>query len=89
MWNDERGNKIRKGNLVVEGRGTIGIEGEEEGLQQLKNFHGGGGSYRRIKLLEHGLKVLEKILDKRLRQIITIDRIQFVFSPSKGTADAI
>ena len=46
-------------------------------------------NYRGIKLLEHGLKVLEKILDKRLRQKITIDRMQFGFSPGKGTADAI
>ena len=46
-------------------------------------------NYRGIKLPEHGLKVLEKMLDKRLRQIITIDRMQFVFSPGKGTADPI
>ena len=46
-------------------------------------------NYRGIKLLEHGLKVLEKMLDKRLRQMITIDRMQLGSSPSKGTADAI
>ena len=46
-------------------------------------------NYRGIKLLEHGLKVLETVLDKRPRQIITIYRMQFVFSLGKGTADAI
>ena len=29
---------------MVEGRGAKTIEGEEEGLQELENFHGGGGS---------------------------------------------
>ena len=31
------------------------------------------GSYRGVKLLEHGMKVLERILDKRLRQRIKVD----------------
>ena len=46
-------------------------------------------NYRCIKFLEHGLKVLQQMLDKRLRQIIAIDRMQFVFSLGKGSADAI
>jgi hypothetical protein len=46
-------------------------------------------NYRGIKLLEHGLKIIEKILDKRLRQNIKIHRTQFGFSPGKGTTDAI
>ena len=46
-------------------------------------------NYRGIKLQEHGLKIIEKILDKRLRQIITIDRMQFGFSEGEGTTDAI
>ena len=36
-----------------------------------------------------GIKILEKILDKRLRQITTIDRMQFGFSEGKGTTNAI
>jgi hypothetical protein len=47
------------------------------------------GSYRGVKLLEHGLKVLERILDKRLRQRIKVDEMQFGFMPGKGTTDAI
>lgn len=47
------------------------------------------GSYRGVKLLEHGMKVLERILDKRLRQRIKVDEMQFGFMPGRGTIDAI
>src|SRR2546425_2219059 len=46
-------------------------------------------SYRGIKLLDHVLKVLERVLEARLRKTVTIDEMQFGFSPGKGTADAI
>ena len=49
---------------------------------QCKNFRG-------IKLLEHGLKVLEKVLDNRLRKLIRICDNQFGFSKGKGTTDAV
>ncbi len=47
------------------------------------------GNYRGIKLLEHGLKIMEKILDKCLREAIVIDKMQFGFSRGTGTTDAI
>ena len=47
------------------------------------------GSYRAVKLLEHGMKVQEGVLEKRLRQKVKIDDIQFGFVPGKGTVDAI
>ena len=47
------------------------------------------GSYRGIKLLEHGLKVFERVWDNRLRMIVEIDRAQFGFMPGRGTTDAI
>ena len=31
------------------------------------------GSYRAIKLLEHGMKVLERVLERRLRMKVSID----------------
>ena len=43
------------------------------------------GSYRGIKLLEQGTKVLER----RLRDRVTIDKIQMKFMPRKETTDAI
>ena len=48
------------------------------------------GSYRAVKLLEHGIKVQEGVLKKkRLRQNMKIDDIQFGFVPGKGTVDVI
>ena len=47
------------------------------------------GSYRAIKLLEHGMKVLERVLERRLRMKINIDDMQFGFMSGKGTVDAI
>ena len=46
-------------------------------------------NYRGIKLLEHGLKILERILDKRIRKVIKIDPKQFGFMPGKSTVGAI
>ena len=47
------------------------------------------GSYRGIKLLEHAMKVVEKIFEHRIRQQIKIDDMQFGFMKGKGTTDAI
>ena len=47
------------------------------------------GSYRAIKLLEHLMKVLERVLEKRIRCQVSIDNMQFGFMPGKGTTDAI
>jgi len=47
------------------------------------------GSYRGIKLLEHVMKVMERISEDRIRQQIHIDAMQFGFMKSKGTTDAI
>ena len=47
------------------------------------------GSYRGIKLLEHAMKVVERILENRIRQQIDIDDMQFGFMKGKGTNDAI
>ena len=47
------------------------------------------GSYTGIKLLEHAMKVVEKISEYRIRQKIETDDMQFVFMKGKGTTDAI
>ncbi len=41
------------------------------------------GNYRGIKLLEHGMKILEKVVEKRLRRIAKVDDMQLGFSPKK------
>ena len=47
------------------------------------------GSSRGIKLLEHRMKVVERVLERRLRQAIEIDKMQFGFRPGTGTTHAI
>ena len=47
------------------------------------------GSYRGIKLLEHAMKVVERISEHRIRQQIEIDDMQFGFMKGNGTTDAI
>ena len=47
------------------------------------------GSYRPIKLLEHSMKVLERVLERRIRDQVKIDDMQFGFTPGKSTTDAI
>jgi hypothetical protein len=47
------------------------------------------GSYRAIKLLEHAMKVVERVLEKRIREQVKVDKMQFGFMPGKGTTDAI
>ena len=47
------------------------------------------GSYRGIKLLEHAMKVLERVIEGRLRKIVKIDNMQFGFMSGRGTTDAI
>ena len=45
--------------------------------------------YRSIKILEHGLKVLERVLDERVRKMTEVDPRQFGFMPGKSTIDVI
>ena len=47
------------------------------------------GSYRGIKLLEHTMKVVERIFENRILHQIVIDDMQFGFMKGKGTTDAI
>ena len=42
------------------------------------------GMYRGVKLLEHAMKIVEKVLDKGLRKVITINDMQFGCIPGKG-----
>ncbi|XP_066968141.1 uncharacterized protein [Macrobrachium rosenbergii] len=47
------------------------------------------GNYRGIKLTEHGLKVLERIMVERLREIVKIGKQQYGFMRGRGTVDAV
>ena len=45
--------------------------------------------YGAVKLLEHGMKVVERVLVKRLRRIVSVDEMQFGFMPERGTINAV
>ena len=47
------------------------------------------GNYRSLKLTEQVMKILERIVDGLIRQLMSIDNSQFGFIPGRGTIDAI
>ncbi len=47
------------------------------------------GKYRGVMLLEHVMKLWEKFLERRLRDIVKIEDIQFGFQQDRSTTDAI
>jgi len=47
------------------------------------------GNYRGIKLLSHTMKIWERVLNNRIRQIVNISDQQFGFMPGKGTTDPV
>ncbi|XP_057303608.1 uncharacterized protein LOC130640998 [Hydractinia symbiolongicarpus] len=47
------------------------------------------GNYRGLKLVDQVMKVIERVIDKLLRERIDIDKMQFDFVPGRGTTDAI
>ena len=47
------------------------------------------GNYRSIKLLEHGIKVIEKIFERNLWKVVKLDEMKMGFMPGRGTTDAI
>ena len=47
------------------------------------------GKHRGVRLLEHGMKLYERVLEKRLRSLINIGEYQFGFCPGRSTTGAI
>ena len=47
------------------------------------------GNYRGLKLLEQVMKILERIVDKLIREQVHINDMQFGFMKGRGTTDAI
>ena len=45
--------------------------------------------YRAMKLLEHGMKVVESVLEKRLCRMVFVDEMQFGLMSERVTIDAI
>ena len=47
------------------------------------------GNYRGLKLLDHIMKLLERIIEQLIRGHVKIDEMQFGFMPGKSTTEAI
>ena len=47
------------------------------------------GSYRGVKLLEHAMKIVERVLERRIQTLVNLNEMQFGFMPGKRTVDAI
>ena len=47
------------------------------------------GSYRGMKLIEHAMKIVERVLERRIRTLVNLNEMQFGFMPGKRTVDAI
>ena len=46
-------------------------------------------AYRGVKLLEHAMKIVEKVLVRRLQRMVKVDEVQFGLMPGNGTIDAM
>ena len=47
------------------------------------------GSYRGVKLLEHAMEIIKRKLERRIRTVISLNKMLFGFMPGKETMDAI
>ena len=47
------------------------------------------GSYRRVKLPKHAMKIVKGVLERQIRTHISLNKIQFGFMPGKETMNAI
>ena len=47
------------------------------------------GAYRGVKLLEHAMKIVERVLENRIRGLVTILDMQFGFMHGKGTTQTL
>ena len=46
-------------------------------------------AYRQVKLLKHRMKIVERVLEKRIRALVQVDNMQFGFMPGKERTDAL
>ena len=42
------------------------------------------GAYRGVKLLEHAMKIVERVQEKRIRELVKVDDMQFGFMPGRA-----
>ncbi|VDP12800.1 unnamed protein product [Heligmosomoides polygyrus] len=46
-------------------------------------------NYRGIKLISHTMKIYERLVDTRLREMVATSQLQWGFMPERSTTDAI
>ena len=46
-------------------------------------------TYGGLKLLEHVMKIVERVLERKIRESVNIDSMQFGFMPGRETTDAL
>ena len=46
-------------------------------------------TYRAVKVFEHAMNIVERVLEKKIRELVNIDSIQFGFMHGRGTPDAL
>ena len=56
-----------------------------KGEEDIRNCN----TYRGVKLLEHTMKIVERVLERRIRELVNTDSMQFGVMPERGTTDAL
>ena len=77
---------------VVFCNGVIPMDWQENFILNLYKGKGDAlerGNYRGLKLTDQVMKLLERVLDSFIREMVDIDAMQFGFVPGRGTTDAI
>ena len=89
---DTGANMIRDLATVIIRDGKVPTDWEQSFIVCLYKGKGDAldrGNYRGLKLTEQAMKILERIVDGLIRQVVSIDNSQFGFVPGRGTTDAI
>ena len=47
------------------------------------------GSCKGVKLLQHAMKIVKRVLERQMRTLVNLNKMQFGFMPEKGKVDAI
>ena len=81
--------KLLKTCWKEEGKPSDWEESEMVTLYKQKGDSLECGNYRGIKLMEHIMKLLERVIESKLRKIVEIHGMQFGFMPGKSTVDAM
>ena len=89
---EERVEPLRKLAEAVFSSGMIPVDWEESfilNLYKAKDVALDHDNYRGLKLTDQVIKLLERVLDSSIRQMVSVEEKQLAFLPGRGTTDAI